>query len=391
MAMRFDALHAAMQRHVDAELLPGVSCAVLVGRDLVDEHCAGWADREQRVPLRRDHLFRVFSNTKLLTSCAALLLWEDGHFQLDDPVERWLPALANRRVLKPGATRLDDTEPARSPITVRQLLSHSSGLSYGLLDPGSLLFEAYGKAQIMGPLLSLAEMVERLGALPLAYHPGTGWEYSIATDVVARLVEVISGQRFGDFLATRILQPLGMHDTGFVLTDEQRGRLTAIYAGADLMAPMTPGLTRTDDYPYPGAYLRPVPKQSGGGGLVSSLPDMVTLLQALRPGGDTLLKPATLALLFENQLAPGVWINFAGMGSFDGHGYSLGGGLTVQRWAGDPADAVGDLHWGGLAGTHWWISPQDKVAAVAMTQRQWGFSHPYWLELKALIRQAVRS
>lgn len=244
MPTRFDALHAAMQRYVDAELLPCVSSAVLVGRDVVDEHCVGWADREQRVPLRRDHLFRVFSNTKLLTSCAALLLWEEGHFGLDDPVERWLPALAKRQVLKPGATRLDDTEPARSPITVRQLLSHSAGLSYGLLDPGTLLFEAYGQRQIMGPLLTLAEMVERLGELPLAYHPGTGWEYSIATDVVARLVEVISGQRFGDFLAARILQPLGMRDTGFVLTDEQRGRFTAIYAGADPTDGLKPGLTQ---------------------------------------------------------------------------------------------------------------------------------------------------
>ena len=132
----FGAAHAAMRRLVDGNILSGVSSAVLVGRDLVDVNCTGWADKEAQVPLRADHLFRVFSNTKLITSCAALLLFEEGRFQLDDPVEKFIPQLGNRKVLRPGATSLDDTEPARGSITIRQLLSHSSGLSYGLFDPG---------------------------------------------------------------------------------------------------------------------------------------------------------------------------------------------------------------------------------------------------------------
>ena len=132
----FSAVHAAMRRYVDREILAGVSHAVLLGRDLVDLSCVGWADREQDVALRVDHLFRMFSNTKLVTSCAALLLFEEGRFGLDEPIERYIPQLANRRVLRPGATALDDTEPARGPITIRHLMSHSSGLGHGLLEIG---------------------------------------------------------------------------------------------------------------------------------------------------------------------------------------------------------------------------------------------------------------
>ncbi|HSW05597.1 serine hydrolase domain-containing protein, partial [Aquabacterium sp.] len=347
-------------------------------------------DRENRVALTRDHIFRVFSNTKLITSCAALLLWEQGRFGLDDPVDEYIPALAKRHVLRPGATRIDDTEPARAPITIRHLLSHSSGLSYGLLDPGSTMFAAYTERKLLSPRDTLAEMVDKLGTLPLSYHPGTAWEYSVATDVVSRLVEVISGQSFGDYIDAQILRPLGMVDTGFVLPPAQQHRLTAVYAGADVMDPLKPGLTRTDDYPHPGAYRTVMPKQSGGAGLASTLPDMVALLRSLLPGGPTLLKPETLKLLFTNQLADGVGIRFSMSGPIPGRGYSLGGALTRVPWAADPSDAVGDLQWGGIAGTHWWISPQDNMAGLAMTQRQMGFWHPYWFELKALMRQAVR-
>jgi len=192
----FDAVHAAMRRYVDTELLAGVSSAVLVGRELVDLNCVGWADKEQNIALRVDHLFRVFSNTKLITSCAALLLFEEGRFQLDDPIEQFIPQLANRRVLRPGAITIDDTEPASRPITIRHLMSHSAGLSYGLLDPGTIIFQAYNKHRVLNPATPLSDMMDTLADLPLVYHPGTGWEYSVATDVISRLDEIISGQRF---------------------------------------------------------------------------------------------------------------------------------------------------------------------------------------------------
>src|ERR1700751_24334 len=241
----FRPAHAAMQRYVDGNLLSGFSSAVLVGRDLVDVKCLGWADKEAQIPLRVDHIFRVFSNAKLITSCAALLLFEEGHFQLDDPNERFIPQLANRRVLRPDATSLDQPEPAVRPITIHHLMSHSSGLSYGLLDPGTLIFNAYNARKVVNPATTLAQMMDVLHDLPLGFHPGTSWEYSVATDVLARLVEVISGQRFDAFIQSRILGPLGMVDTGFVASD--RNRLVAFYAGADPIDPMKPGLTRADD------------------------------------------------------------------------------------------------------------------------------------------------
>ena len=222
----FGAVRAAMQSYVDRDLLSGVSWAVLQGRDLVDVNCVGWADRETRTPLNTEHLFRAFSNTKLVTSCAVLLLVEAGKLQLDDPIERFIPQLANRRVLKPGATTLSDTEPAQSSITIRHLLSHSAGLSYGLFDPGTLIFTAYNERKVFGPTLTLAEMVDALADLPLLFHPGTSFEYSVATDVLGRVVEIVSGERFDAFIKAHIFDRLGMIDTTFVVPAEQQHRLT---------------------------------------------------------------------------------------------------------------------------------------------------------------------
>jgi CubicO group peptidase (beta-lactamase class C family) len=384
----FRPAHAAMQRYVDGNLLSGFSSAVLVGRDLVDVSCIGWADKEARIPLRADHIFRIFSNTKLITSCAALLLFEEGRFQLDDPIERFIPQLANRRVLRPGATSLDQTEPAVRPITIRHLMSHSSGLSYGLLDPGTLIFKAYNEGKVNNPATTLAEMIDVLADLPLACHPGTSWEYSVAIDVLARLVEVISGQRFDAFIQSRILGPLGMVDTGFVVSD--RKRLVAFYAGADPVDPMKPGLTRADALPYPDAYLRPFPRQAGGAGLVSTLPDMVALMRSLLPGGRTLLKPETIQLMMTNQLPEGVWIRFPAYGEIRGRGHGLAGALILERSAFDHQDARGELFWGGRAGTQWWISPRKNTAGLIMAQREAGFAHPFAVEFKRLAYEAVK-
>jgi CubicO group peptidase (beta-lactamase class C family) len=303
-----------------------------------------------------DHIFRVFSNTKLITSCAALLLFEEGRFQLDDPIEQFIPQLANSRVLYRDATSLDQTEPAVRSITIRHLMSHSAGLSYGLLDPGTLIFNAYKERKVINPATTLAEMMDVLADLPLIYHPGTSWEYSVATDVLARLVEVISRQRFDAFIQSRILGPLGMVDTGFVVPD--RNRLVAYYAGADLIDPMKPGLTRINDAPYPGPYLRPFPRQNGGAGLVSTLPDMVALIRSLLRGSPTLLKPETIELMMTNQLPEGVWLRFAAFGELQGRGHGLAGALTLEPSVFDHQDARGELFWGGRAGTQWWISPK---------------------------------
>ena len=382
----FRPAHAAVQRYVDGNLLSGFSSAVLVGRDLADVTCIGWADKEAPIPLRVDHIFRVFSNTKLVTSCAALLLFEEGRFQLDDPIEQFIPQLANRRVLRPDATSLDQTEPAVRPITIRHLMSHSSGLSYGLLNPGTLIFNAYNARKVVNPATTLAEMIDVLADLPLVFHPGMSWEYSVATDVLARLVEVISGQRFDAFIQSRILGPLGMVDTGFVVSG--RDRLVAYYAGAELVDPMKPGLTRADDAPYPGAYLRPFPRQSGGSGLVSTLPDMVALFRSLVPGGPTLLRPDTIKLMMTNQLPEGVWLRFAAYGELQSKGHGLAGALILEPAAFDHQDARGELFWGGRAGTQWWISPKKNTAGLIMAQREMG--HPFVVEFKRLAYEAVK-
>ena len=386
----FKPARGAMQRYVDDNLLAGISWAVMVGRDLVDVDCVGFADKEAGTRLRTDHIFRVFSNTKLITSCAALLLMEEGKFALDDPIEKFIPQLGNRKVLRPNATSIDDTEPAKSPITIRQLLSHSSGLSYGFFDPGTVIFKALNERGVHNPMTNLAQMVDVLADLPLIYQPGTSWEYSLAIDVVARLVEVISGQSFDAFIKARILDPLGMVDTGFVVPEKDHGRLVAYYAGADLMEPMKPGLTRTDNAPFPGAYLHPVARLNGGGGLVSTMPDMVALIRSLLPGGKTLLKPETIAQMMTNQLPDGQWIRFAMLGEMPGQAHGLAGGLILKPSPLLHPDATGEFYWGGVAGTQWWISPKRNMAGVMMAQRQMAFVHPFSFEFKRLAYEAVK-
>ncbi len=385
----FAPVRAAMQRYVDEELLAGVSWAILRGRDVLDTQCLGWADKEQGESLRGDHIFRAMSNTKLVTSIAVLQLWEEGKFALDDPVARWIPQLANLQVLRPGATRLDDTEPARSAITIRHLLSHSAGLSYGLLDPGTLVYNAYVERRVINTRMPLSNMMDVLATLPLMFHPGTSFEYSVATDVLGYLVEVVSGQTLEQYCAQHIFAPLGMVDSGFVLPADRQGRLTACYNGADLLDPMRPGLKRMEKTLWRGGDATPPAWASGGGGMYSTLPDMVTLVRGLMPGGATILKPATLALMMDNHLPQGTNIRFAQFGEIRGKGYGLGGAVTVKPSSIEATASTGEFQWGGLAGTHWWIHPHTGLAGITMTQRHMGFWHPYFFEFKRLAYQAT--
>lgn len=332
----FSAARTAMQRYVDQEIIPGASWAVLRGHEVVDQQCVGFADREANVALRSDHIFRAFSNTKIFVTCAIMLLVEEGRIRVDDAVEKFLPQLGGRKVLKQGAVSLADVEPAKSPITIRQLLTHTSGLSYGFFDPGTVLFKAYNEARVLNPLTPLTDMIDQLADLPLSYHPGTSWEYSVATDVLGRVVEVVSGKSLDAFLKMRIFDPLGMTDTDFSVPEAEQGRLVALYNGADVLDPMKPGLTRADDVPYPQAYRRPFPRLSGGGGLVSTLPDMLALVRALLPGSDALLKPDTLRQMMTNQLPAGEVIRFATLGPIPGKGFGLGGAVTFAPMPFDP-------------------------------------------------------
>lgn len=385
----FSAIAPAMQSYVDRKILSGVSSAVLRGQDLVHFHAAGYADIENQIPLDHQHLFRVFSNSKLVTSIAILQLIEEGLLGLDDPVERYLPQLGKRRVLLPGATSIDQTEPARSSITIRQLLTHTSGLSYGLLDHGSTIYKAYVERKVLNAFEPLSELINVLEELPLTFHPGTAWEYSIATDVLSRVVEVVSGDNFDIYLHAKIFSPLGMNDTAFWLPPHKHHRLTAYYAGTDPMNVLNRDLKRLEKSPYPEAFLKPIPRFSGGGGLVSSMQDMLALMRSLMPGGHAVLKPESIALMMQNHLPAGWGIAFPGVGDVPGKGFGFGGAVTMQPGENDPPQAHGEFEWGGIAGTHWWISPRHNLAGLLMTQRQMAFWHPYSFEFKRLVYQAV--
>ena len=387
-AAGFRAAHAVLQGEIDKQRLAGVSAAVLHRGECIDEVCLGLADIEAGTPLRLDHIHRAFSNTKLITSVLVLLLVDEGRLGLDDPVRQWLPMLGGLRVLRPGATALDDTVPLARDISIRHLLSHQAGLSHGVFDPGTPIFNAYGAAGIRLPSLDLAQMVERLAGLPLLYQPGEGWEYSNAPDLLARVVELVTGQTFGAALQQRLLGPLGMVDTGFVLRADQLPRLAALYRG-DLIDPMKPGLKRLDDTPWPGAYLRPVPRESAAGGLFTTQADMLALLRHLLPGPDALLHPATSAALFSDQVPAQHSVQFALRGALPSLGFGLGGAITRQASALQGPAAVGEMQWGGLAATHWFISPATGLAGVVMAQRFMGFWHPFWFQYKAQVYQAM--
>jgi CubicO group peptidase (beta-lactamase class C family) len=388
-ARSFTDVRGAMQRYVDQEILAGVSWAVLRRRDVADQQCVGFADREAKTALRPDHIFRAFSNTKIFVTCAIMLLVEQGRIGLDDPIEKFLPQLANRKVLKADAKSLTDVEPAKSPITIRQLLTHTAGLSYGLFDPGSVIFNAYAEARVLNPLTPLTDLIDKLAELPLTYHPGTSWEYSVATDVLGRVVEVVSGKALDAFFEAYIYDPLGMADTGFFVPEAEQGRLVAYCRGADVLDPMKPGLFRNDDKPYPQAYRRPFPRLSGGGGLVTTMPDMLALVRALLPGSDMLLRPDTVKQMMANQLASGQTIRFATLGAIPGKGFGLGGAVTFAPTPFDPPNSKGEFQWGGVAGTHWWICPGANTAGVLMAQREMAFWNPFYFEFKRLAYEAV--
>ena len=384
----FSAAHAVLQGEVDAHRLAGVSAATMRHGQLIDRFCTGLADIERGEALRPDHIHRAFSNTKLFTTVLVLLLADEGHFGLDDPIKAWIPGFGQLRVLRPGATSLDDTDPLARDISIRHLISHQSGFSHGVFDPGTLIYNAYHARGVRGIDTTLAEQMALLADLPLCFQPGEGWEYALGIDVLARLIEVVTGQRFGDALQSRLFDPLGLPDTGFVLRPDQVPRLAALYRG-DLADVMKSGLQRLNDTPWPGAYLRPVARQSGAGGLFSTQADMLALLRQLMPGQPSMLKPATLAAMFVDQVPAQFSVQFFGTGAVPSLGYGLGGAVTRRASSLSPEAAVGELQWGGLAGTHWWVSPATGLAGVVMAQRHFGFWHPFWFDYKRRVYEAA--
>jgi CubicO group peptidase (beta-lactamase class C family) len=392
----FSAAHAALQRHVDSPILPGVSAAIIKNGQLIDSFCTGFADIERGEALRPDHIHRAYSCTKLMTSVLVMLLVDQGHFALDDTVKKWIPAFGTLRVLRSGATSLDDTVPLEHDITIRHLLSHQAGFSHGVFDPDTLIYSAYAAAGVRKPDSTLEQLMGQMAALPLIYQPGASWQYSMATDVAGRLVEIVTGQTMAEAFKTRLFEPLGMVDTAYILRADQISRLATLYAGHPMTA-TKPGLHRLDNIPWPDAFIKPVPRQAASSGLVTTQADMLALLAQLLPSHGTLLKPETLAELFCDQLPANCSLQFAQSGQMhipDGPvpslGFSLCGAVTRTGSDFQPNTTAGEVQWGGLAGPHWWISPATGTAGVLMTQRFMGFWNPFWFEYKQHMHAALQ-
>lgn len=385
----FSPIHDRLSFYVDEGILSCANSLVMRGTDVIDCKRFGYMDLETQAPLAEDAIYRMYSNTKIVTSVAAMQLQEQGAIGLDDPVADYIPAFADMQVLKADAQSIDDVEPAAETMRVRHILSHSAGLSYGFIEPQSIIDQAYGAAgiDILNDFsLNLEALCDKLGALPLAYQPGSAWRYSFATDVVARLVEVVSGKRFDDYLKANIFEPLAMNDTDFWVPPEKTDRFTTMYAPTDLFDPMKPGLVKVDD-PHDGSYTRERNLLSGGGGLVSTVQDYLAFIRMIVSGGSwqdaRILAPETLALMRKNQLADGVGVSFP-MWDMPGTVFGLGFALKTQLAEGEPPGMQNEYHWGGMAGTHSWMAPEAGITGMCMTQRMPGFWHPFSHEFKAL-------
>jgi CubicO group peptidase (beta-lactamase class C family) len=331
----------------------------------------GYQDLARKTPMQRDTIFRIASMTKPITSVAVLMLVEEGKLGLNDPVDRWLPEFAHPVVLRDPAGPLSRTVPAPRPITVLDLLTHRSGLAYEDTSSGPLS-KALTESGLGGSNWTLPpdQWIQRLARLPLAYTPGTRWNYGLSTDVLGVLVARVSGMAFPEFLRTRVFEPLGMKDTGFWVPPERMGRLATLYA----LDPKT-GTVRATDTPPQSALASPPAFSSGGGGLVSTGDDYLRFARMLLGGGQLdgvrLLSPRMVERMATNQLTPEQRrIPFLGLDFWAGQGFGLGVSVVDDptRTIGSQLLSKGTHGWGGVHGTWYFVDPQEDLAAVMLIQ-----------------------
>ena len=386
----FTAITAKMQSYIDKGLLSCISTVILRGTEVVDVQNLGFQDLESKSALREDAIFRIYSNTKLITSVALMQCYEAGGFHLADPLSNYLPEFADMQVLNPGAKSADDRDSAKGPILIKHILSHSAGLSYGHFEPDSVIDQLYSEQDI-GALMEgggdLEALSQQIASLPLAYEPGAFWRYSVATDICARLVEVLSGQKFDRYLREHVFAPLQMVDTDFWVPEDKVHRFTTLYAPTNLMDPMNTALVKFDDavsgrFNHPGRFL------SGGAGLVSTVSDYLNFIRMIANGGEwfdqRIIKPETLQLMRTNQLAEGVGVNFL-MWQMPGTVFGLGFALKSKLGQGEHPGSQDEYHWGGIAGTHSWLAPHAGIAGMCFTQRMPGFLHPFSFDFKSMV------
>jgi len=377
----------------DGVMVGGLAVIARDGRVAYSETW-GMKDREAAEPMTEDALFRIYSMSKPITAVALMMLYEEGKFFLNDPVARYIPELANLEVALStadgGRTRIvsDGTqsrtfgegdqdltgqtrEPRRQP-TIRDLLTHTAGFTYGVFG-NTEVDQMYRQAGLLTEDTDLEEFVARLGEIPLQYEPGTRWHYSVSVDIQGRLVEVLSGMRFGEFLQTRLFGPLGMNDTSFVVPAEKLDRLAELYTpegtaeGADAFQSVGGGPLVVAPESTSAGFMEGAVFESGGGGLVSTAHDYLRFSQMMLNGGELdgvrILSPKTVELVTANHLGD-LPMGFGRTGV----GFGLGFAVALDQGSIGETGSAGEYNWGGAAGTRFWIDPEENLIGIFMVQ-----------------------
>ncbi|OEY67289.1 serine hydrolase domain-containing protein [Marinobacter sp. X15-166B] len=380
------------KRYIQPGKLPGALTLVARRGQIAYVHAQGLMDVERNKPVRRDTLFRIYSMTKPVTSIAMMQLYEQGRFLLDDPVHKYIPAWQNLRVYQSGVYPDFVTTPVARPMTIRDLLTHMSGLTYGFMHRTNV-DAAYRELQLDGSrTLTLDTLVSQLADLPLEFSPGSAWNYSVSTDVLGYLVQLLADQPFDDYLRQHIFEPLQMHDTGFRVSDQQLDRFAACYQyqrGDRFTLQDDP---ETSPFRHAGSFL------SGGGGLVSTIDDYFHFAQALCQGGSfqgrRIIGRKTLEFMRRNHLPdnqdlPGLAIGSFSETPYAGSGFGLGFSVKTDVARSQVNGSVGEYGWGGLASTSFYIDPVEELVMIFMTQLIPSSTYPLRQELRAIINGAL--
>jgi len=404
-ADRLTRINTHMQRYIDNGKISGAATLIARGDHVVHNQCQGSRNIEANLPITPETIFRIYSMTKPIASVALLMLYEEGHFQLSDPVSSLLPAFKETKVcVRPGWYEMELT--AQAPeMTIQDLLRHTAGLSYGFYQD-SPIDEQYRQTRMLSGEFDLEQMVDSIAALPLYYQPGTGWRYSVATDVVGRLVEVVSGQPLNEFLQIRIFEPLGMTDTGFWVPDGSVDRFASIYEAigattgvgvglsesADASETATPHLRLVDPNEQ-SRFVRNRTMFSGGGGLVSTMGDYLQFAKMMlnqgELNGERLLGRKTHELMTINHVPEDLLPYQVGPEPAYGHGFGLGVTIVMDVAQSAELGSVGTYGWSGMANTNFWVDPVEEVIGILMTQLLPSSHHPIKREFKTLAYQAM--
>ena len=382
-------LHEGMQRFVDRNEVAGV--VTLVSREgrTVDTHATGFQDLESKTPMRTDTLFRIASMTKPITSVAVMMLYEEGKLLLTDPVSKFIPSFKSTQVLEAGA---DKPVAPRRQITIRDLLSHRSGITYGFMNGGAV-GRGYRKSGVTDGLtattMTLAQNIDKLAAEPLVAQPGAAFNYSLSTDVLGRVVEVVSGQPFEVFVRERLIKPLKMVDTDFVVPESKWSRLATVYPsdGSGGIRPMKDPESFGNTVMSPIASYKTKTYFSGGAGLVSTASDYARFAHMLLNGGTLdgvqYLSPKTIELMTTNHISDLPPSPILGPGA----GFGLGFRVTTDLAATGTLGSVGRYGWVGIYGTEFWVDPKEKLVAILLVQRYPG--SPVAAAFQPLVYQAL--